>query len=176
MGAKQIILLLKLLICLVTDFLLINFFLKKINIDESGFIIVIYIIPFIIVINFFFSLILYLIFKNYYKIFILNAFLMAFLFFAIYQKESEKKKNKDFNIWLFTYDENDYKIIHWVNNDDYKINNIINKKFMVGVSKGKTLYKEDKLFLVSDSTEYYIKDNFLFKFKSSDSIKLIQER
>lgn len=162
----------------IIDYIIIWFWIKKINPDPSTSIALIYLIPLVIVINLVLATVFYFAKSTHIKLFVINSFISAVLMYFIFANRVDinQKKWKENSLlgWTFKVDETAYEIRYLIKEKSFNISERTDMHSLVGIIDGRVEISDEGevLYLISDSTIYQIKSGYLFGFDSRGSIEL----
>jgi hypothetical protein len=163
----------RLVLVTIIDFVVIWFWVKSIDPDPSIAIGLIVLVPFVAVVNLVIALILYFRKSDFSSLFFINAVIAAILMYYLFEKGIDRYQNRRIESWTFNIQDTAFTIDHWKIDDTYSMSESTNPGSSTSFQEGKFSKKGNEFYLKTDSTEYRIKDNYLFGFRGSfDSIKL----
>lgn len=165
----------KILLLTIIDFIVIWFWVKQNDPDPSVSVGIILVVPAVILINLAIAFVLYFIKRDYTKIFVINSFISAVLMYFLFLNGIDRHQERLVESWKFNIKDTVFEIIHWKPENAFSIS----ESTIPGTSgtflDGKFSTKEDVYYLTTDSTKFYIKNEYFYGFrKATDSIKLIK--
>jgi hypothetical protein len=165
---------LKLLLLTILDFIAIWLWVKQIDPSPSAALGIIIVIPTVIIINLAIALILYFTKREHTKLFVINALISAILMNYLFMKGIDRTVNRNLEMWEFNVKDTLFMITRWKLHNTFDITE--NNSFTgasITILDGKTIKKDNDYYLTTDSTQYKIRNGYLFGFRNtSDSIKL----
>jgi membrane protein YdbS with pleckstrin-like domain len=163
----------KLFLLTVIDFIIIWFWVKEIDPEPSISIAIVIVVPAVILINLTIALILYFTKKEYSKVFVINSFISAILMYFLFLNGIERHQNLRYESWKFNRKDTVFAIIHSKIDNTFSITESTNQGSSTEFLEGKFRENGNEYYLTNDSTEYKIRNEYLFGFRNStDSIKL----
>ena len=163
----------KLFFLTIIDFFIIWFWVKSNDPDPSISIALVILIPAVIIINLCIALIFYFTKREYSKVFIINSFIAAFLMYYLFINGIQRRQELRYESWRFVKNDTVFKITHFKLENTFSISENTNLGSSTSFLDGKFSRKDDKFYLITDSTEYRIQNEYLYGFRNStDSIKL----
>ncbi|MEN2415427.1 hypothetical protein [Flavobacterium mesophilum] len=163
----------KILLLTIIDFIVIWFWVKENDPDQSISIAIILVVPAVIIINLVIAFLLYFIKKEYSKIFVINSIISAVLMYFLFKNGIERHTKKIAESWTFSIKDTVFEITHWKLENTFSISESVNPGSSTSFLDGKFITKGNEYYLTTDSTKYHIKNEYLHGFRSvTDSIKL----
>lgn len=157
----------------IIDFIVIWFWVKQIDPDPSMAIGVMIVIPIVIIINIAIALVFYFTKKEYSKPFLINSLISAILMNFLFMKGIDRTVNRNLEMWEFNLKDTMFMITRWKLHNTFEITESTNSGSSTSILDGKTIKRDTYYYLTTDSTQYKIKNGYLFGFRNSlDSIKL----
>ncbi|MBF6640313.1 hypothetical protein IVB69_02350 [Flavobacterium sp. J49] len=163
----------KLFLLTIIDFIIIWFWVKEIDPEPSISIAIVIVVPAVIFINLAIALILYFTKKEYSKVFVINSFISAILMYFLFLNGIERHQNLRYESWKFNRKDTIFAIIHSKLDNTFSMTESTNQGSTTEFLEGKFRKNGNEYYLTTDSTEYKIRNEYLFGFRNStDSIKL----
>lgn len=163
----------KILLLTIFDFIVIWFWVKQIDPSPSIAIGIMIVIPTVIIINLAIALVFYFTKKEYSKLFLINSLISAIVMNFLFTKGIDRNVNRNLEMWKFNVKDTIFTITHWKLHNTFDITESTNSGSSTSFLDGKTIKKDSAFYLKTDSTQYKIKNGYLFGFKNAtDSIKL----
>ncbi|MEC4004965.1 hypothetical protein OX283_009880 [Flavobacterium sp. SUN052] len=165
----------KLFLLTIIDFIIIWFWVKESDPDPSVSIALVILVPIAIIINLAIALVLYFLRREYTKIFVINSLVSAILVYFLFLNGIERHKNLKFESWKFNRKDTIFAIVHSKLDNTFSMTESTNQGSTTEFLEGKFSKSGNEYFLKTDSTQYKIRNEYLFGFRNSvDSIKLIK--
>lgn len=166
---------LKILILTIIDFVIIWFWVKQNDPDPSISIYIFIVVPFVALLNLALALILYFTKRQYANLFVINAFISAVLMYFLFGVGINNHQKRILESWKFNISDTTFVITHWKLEKEFSISESTNPGSSTSFLDGKFITKNNESYLKTDSTEYIIKNKYLYGFrKAKDSIKLMK--
>jgi membrane protein YdbS with pleckstrin-like domain len=163
----------KIVLLAIIDFLVIGFWVKENDPDPSISIAIVILVPIVIIINLLIALLFYFVKKEHSKLFILNSIISAILMYCLFQKGIDIHQNLRYESWRFEIKDTVFKITHSKLGSTFSLSESSNSGSSTSILDGKFTQKGNEFYLTTDTTEYKIKNEYLYGFKNiKDSIKL----
>jgi membrane protein YdbS with pleckstrin-like domain len=163
----------KLFFLTIIDYIIIWFWVKENDADASVAIGILLVVPAVIVINIAIALLLYFIRKEYSKVFVINSFISAVLMYFLFISGIERHQSLRYESWKFNIKDTVFAIIHSKLDNTFTMSESTNQGSTTEFLEGKFSKNGNDYYLKADSTEYKIRNEYLFGFRNStDSIKL----
>lgn len=163
----------KILLLAIVDFVIIWWFVGKMDNDPSSFIAIIILVPLAVGINLIIALILYFIKKEYSKLFLINSLISAVFMFFIFDESINRNLWATYDSWTFKRYARTYQISLYKPDTTFSITYSVSPSSSTGVLYGKYFQSKEGIILSSDSADYTIKNNHLYGFfYKNDSIEL----
>jgi hypothetical protein len=163
----------KIILLTIIDFVIIWLLVKQMNPDPSFSIGILILVPFAVILNLIIALILYFTKREFVSLFIFNSIISGILMFYLFGKGIDRFQNERLESWSFNLQNTTYVITHWKLENTFSMSESNNSGFSTGFLDGNFIIKGNEYYLKTDSTEFIIKDNYLYKFRNeNDSIKL----
>jgi hypothetical protein len=159
----------------IIDFIVIWLYVKWEDPDPSVSIGILLLIPFVIVINLVIALYFYRTKRHFAILFIANIIPSAILMNYLFSKGIDRHQNLRYESWTFQIKDTTYEVTHYKIDNGFYMTYRTNPNSSTSFLSGKFVDNEKFYTLITDTTKYTIKNNFLFDFRS-DSIKLIQSK
>ena len=163
----------KLFLLTIIDFIIIWFWVKENDPDPSVSIALVIVVPVAIIINLAIALILYFIKREYTKVFVINSLVSAIIMYFLFLNGIERHQNLRYESWKFNRKDTIFAIIHSKLDNTFTLTESTNQGSTTEFLEGKFSKNGNEYYLKTDSTEYKIRNEYLFGFRNStDSIKL----
>ena len=163
----------KIILLTIIDFAIIWIWVKQMNPDPSISIGILILVPFAVILNLIIALILYFTKKEFVSLFAVNSIISGILMFYLFGKGIDRYQNERLESWSFKLQNTTYVITHWKFENTFSMSESNNPGSSTGFLDGNFIIKGNDYYLKTDSTEFIIKDNYLYKFRNEkDSIKL----
>ncbi|RYF26322.1 MAG: hypothetical protein EOO42_01775 [Flavobacteriales bacterium] len=163
----------RIILLTVIDFVLIWLWVKQMNPDPSISIGIIILVPFVVILNLVIALILYFTKREFTSLFLVNSIIAGILMFYLFGKGIDRYQNERLESWKFKLQNTTYVITHWKLENAFSMSESNNLGSSTGFLDGKLIKKKNEYCLTTDTTEFVIKNGYLYKFRNeSDSIKL----
>ena len=163
----------KVIILTIIDFIIIWLWVKQIDPDPSVSIGILLLIPFVVVLNLVVALILYLTKRHLALLFVINSIVSAIIIYYLYGKGIDRHQNNRLESWEFKLQDTTFQITHWKIDSTFSLSKSTNPGSSTSFLNGNFIKKGRVYYLTTDTTEYIIKDEYLYKFRNPpDSIKL----
>lgn len=157
------------------DFAIIWLWVKNINPDPSFSIGMLLFVPFVVVVNLIIAAILFFKKRELAPLFAINSIISGILMFYLLGKGIDRYQNERYESWKFKIQDKTYTITHWKPESTFSIGVSTNPGSSTGFLDGKLTKRGNKYYLTTDTTEYIIKNHYLYQFRSpTDSIPLIK--
>jgi hypothetical protein len=93
--------------------------------------------------------------------------------YYLFGKGIDRYQNERLESWKFKLQDTTYVITHWKHENTFSISESTNPGSSTGFLDGKFTKKGNSYYLTTDTTEYFIKNEYFYKFRNlTDSIKL----
>ena len=155
----------------VLDFVLIWLWVKSVNPDPSVSIYLIFLVPIVIGINLLIAGIMYFVKRDLVKLFLINSIISACLMVYLFDEGVGRYLNERLDKWEFQKSDTTFSISHWKESDSFGFLYSTDPNSSVGFLYGDYIFSNEQILLKTDSTQYKIKNGFLYGFRK-DSIKL----
>ncbi|MCI3935911.1 hypothetical protein MQX03_01795 [Chryseobacterium aahli] len=130
-------------------------------------------VPLVIILNLIIAGILYFTKREFVTLFVVNSIIAGILMFYLFGKGIDRYQNERLESWTFKLHNTTYLITHWKPENTFDMSESNNTGSSKGFLDGEFITKGNEYYLKTDTTEYIIKNGYLYKFrKESDSIKL----
>ncbi len=164
------ILVIRVLILSIIDYLIIWFYVKQVDPDPSVSIAIVLLVPAVIIINLAIALLFYFIKRQFVKIFLFNSIISAILMNIIFTQGIREHQKTRFERWGFKTANRSFEITHEKLDHTFNISERTTSGSSVEFLQGNFTVKGKDYYLTTDSTRYMIKNNFLYGFRNKDSI------
>lgn len=162
-----------LILLTVIDFIIIWLWVKQMDPDPSVSIGILLLVPLVVVLNLIIALILCFTKKKFAVLFVINSVIAGVLMYYLFGKGIDRHQNKGLESWKFQLQDTTYVITHWKLENTFSISESTNIGSSTELLDGKFTKNGNKYHLTTDTTEYFIKNDYFYKFRSpTDSIKL----
>jgi hypothetical protein len=163
----------KIIFLTILDYILIWFWVKSIDPDPSVSIGVIILVPFVFIVNISIALILHLRKNPNSKLFGINSVISAILMFYIFSAGISRHHRQRYESWTFGTKDTLFEITFSKLDSTFFISYRLDPSSSSGLLDGKFINTGSEIKLLTDSTEYIIRDNYLYGFnKYKTPIKL----
>ena len=163
----------KIILLTILDFAIIWLWIKNMNPDQSFSIGILILVPFVVILNLIVALILYFTKREFVSLFLINSIIAGILMFYLFGKGIDRYQNERLESWSFKLQNTSYVITHWKLENTFSISESNNPGSSTGFLDGKFIRKGNEYYLKTDTTEFIIKKEYLYKFRNeNDSIKL----
>jgi hypothetical protein len=164
----------KVLGLIVIDITLIWLWVKSMDPDPSVSIGIILFVPIVFVLNLILAGILYLLKrKDYAQSFLINSILASIIMVYLFGEGINRHQRNRLESWKFTESGTTFQITRWKKEKEFSFSSSTDPGSSTEFLTGKCEIKNGEFILITDSTVYRIKDNYLIGFrKSDDRIKL----
>ena len=163
----------KLFFLTIIDFIIIWFWVKEIDPEPSVSIAIVIVVPIVILINLAIALILYFTKREYSKVFVVNSFISAIIMYFLFLNGIDRHQNLRYESWKFNRKDTIFAIIHSKLDNTFSMTESTNQGSTTEFLEGKFSGNGNEYYLKTDSTEFKIRNEYLFGFRNStDSIKL----
>ncbi|WP_162550318.1 hypothetical protein [Hymenobacter nivis] len=164
------ILIIRLLILSIIDYLIIWFYVKQIDPDPSISIAIILLVPAVIVINLAIALLLHFIRRQFVKVFLVNSIISAILMNIIFTQRIREHQKIRFESWTFKTANRSFEITDGKLDHSFSMSERITSGSSIEFLQGNFIVKGNDYYLTTDSSKYVIRNSFLYGFRSKDSI------
>ncbi|QHS57035.1 hypothetical protein GWR56_16365 [Mucilaginibacter sp. 14171R-50] len=162
----------KLLILIILDFLLSWFWIKQMDPDPSISIGILIIVPLVIGINLLLALLLYFTKKELSKLFLVNALISAIIVYFVFDSGIKRHQQIRYESWDFTIGDTVFKITHMKLDSTFSMSESTMPGSSTSFLDGDFRKKGNEYHLITDSTNYVIKNGLLSGFKKDSTFKL----
>lgn len=163
----------KLFFLTIIDFIIIWFWVKENDPDPSVSIALVIVVPVAIIINLAIALFFYFFKREYTKVFVINSLVSAIIMYFLFLNGIERHQNLRYESWKFNRKDTIFAIIHSKLDSTFSMTESTNQGSTTEFLEGKFSESGNEYYLKTDSTEYKIRNEYLFGFRNStDSIKL----
>ncbi len=162
----------QILILTILDFIVIWLFVKQSDPDPSVAIGIIIVVPVVIIINLIIAGFLYAIKRQYSKAFLINSIISAIIMYNLFIAEISRHQRLRYESWNFKIKDTTFDITHSKVDSTFSITYSLTPGSSWGFIRGQIIYKNNSYLMITDTTNFIIKNNFLFGFQNIDSIKL----
>lgn len=157
----------------IVDFIVIWLLVKLVNPDPSVSILILLLVQFVVILNLIIALILYFTKQEFVSLFIINSIISGILMFYLFDMGIDQYQNERLESWEFKLQDTTFVIINWKHENSFSISESTKPGSSTSFLDGKFIKKRNSYYLTTDSTEYIIKDKYLYKFRNlRDSIEL----
>jgi len=155
----------QLFILAIVDFIVIRFWLLRIDPDPSVSIGIIFLVPSVFIVNVIISIIVAFIKKEFASLFVINSVIASILVYVLFLQGIDRHQKKRYETWQFSLIDTTFEIrlnkIDTTFNVYYKTTN----SYSVGFMEGKYTIKHNEYYLVSDSAQLKISNETLYGFR-----------
>lgn len=165
--------LIQLIVLIILDYVVIRFWVLRIDPDPSVSIGLLFLVPAVFIINIIIAIAFAFIKKQYSGLFFINSIIASILFYFIFIDGIERHQSKRYEIWKFNLHDTTFEITLSKLDTTFSIAYRTNPNSSIGFMDGQYFAKQNEYFLTSDTIKFTIKNQLLFGFKNmNDSIKL----
>ncbi len=155
------------------DFAIIWLWVKQMNPDPSISIGILILVPLVVILNLIIALILYFMKRKFVALFLVNSIISGILMSYLFGKGIDRHQNNRLESWNFKLKDETYTITHWKLENTFSMSESSSPGSSTYFLEGKFIKKGNEYYLTTDSTEFIIKNGYLYKFRNeNDSIKL----
>lgn len=164
----------KLLFLVIIDFIIIWLWVAYLNPDPSGSIYLLFLVPFVFIVNLLIAGICYLFKKkNYGKLFLINSLLSSIILPFLFQRAINRDLDNAMEEWKFNKSDTTFSIVRQKETNEFDMYFSTSPGSSWGFLTGKYFKDKGVYTLTTDSTKFYIKDSYLIGFRNiNDTIKL----
>ncbi|MCD1118458.1 hypothetical protein [Chryseobacterium turcicum] len=163
----------RIILLTIFDFAIIWLWIKQMNPDPSISIGILILVPFVVILNLIIALILYFTKREFVSLFVVNSIIAGILMFYLFGKGIDRYQNERLEIWSFKLQNTTYVITHWKLENTFSMSETNNPGSSTVFLNGKFIKKGNEYYLTTDTTEFIIKNEYFYKFRTeNDSIKL----
>ena len=162
-----------LLLLTILDLIIIGAFVINGDPDPSVSIGMIILVPIAAIINFIFAWLAYNTRRNYTNAFLINAIISSILMYYLFSWGIERHQKMRYESWNFNISDTVFEITHSKFNNLFSITYSTNPGSSWSLIDGRFIKKQDSYVLTTDSTQFIIRNNYLYGFRARDSLKLI---
>jgi hypothetical protein len=163
----------KLVLILLIDILLINYFIQLIHPEPSSSLLIIVYIPAIIIINIIICAVLARFKNDNAKYLLMNAIVSGILFFYIFNHNIDQYQKERLESWTFRIEDTTFILTHWKLEHTFTLGYSLHPGSSKGYIDGNVIISNSDYILTTDTTTYFIKNNYLINFRQSDTSILI---
>ena len=162
------------LLLTVIDFCLIWFYIYQLDLDPSAGMIIVFLVPFVLVLNLLISgFFLYRKRSNYAKLFFINSILASVIMFFLFSARMDKDAYEMAEDWEFKKNDTTFTITRWKKTNEFSVTYSLRPGSSAGYMNGSCEQKDDGWILVSDSLEMRIINEMLVGFRNAtDTLKI----
>lgn len=164
----------KLLIITIIDFLLIWLWVKQMDPDPSVSIGIFLVVPFVVGINLLLALVLYFVKRPLAKLFLINSIISAIVMYFLFDLGIKKHQQIRYESWTFKIRDTIFRIDHMKLNSTFSMSESTLPGSSTSFLDGDFRKKGNEYHLVTDSTNYVIKNGVLYGFRKYSTFKLIK--
>jgi hypothetical protein len=165
--------LIQLTVLMILDYIVIRFWVLRIDPDPSASIGLLFLVPAVFVINIIIAIVLAFIKKQYSWLFFVNSIIASFFFYFLFIDGIDRHQNKRYESWKFNLNDTTFEIILSKLDTTFNIVYRTNPVSSTGFINGQYLARQGEYFLTSDTVKLIIRNELLFGFRTTnDSIKL----
>lgn len=163
----------QLLILAILDLIIIGAFVIYGDPDPSASIGIIILVPIAAIINLIFAWLAYNTKRNYTNAFLLNTIISSILMYYLFTWGITRHQKKRYEGWNFNISDTVFRITHSKMDNTFSITYSTDPGSSWSLIDGRFIKRQDSYVLATDSTQYIIRNNYLFGFRDRDSLKLI---
>lgn len=163
----------QLLVLTAIDYVVIRFWVLRIDPDPSVSIGLLFLVPAVFVVNIIIAIVLAFIKKQYSGLFFINSIIASILFYFLFIDGIDRHQNKRYESWKFNINDTTFEITLSKLDTTFSIAYRTDPGSSTGFMDGHYLAKQSEYFLTSDTVTLIIRNELLFGFRNTnDSIKL----
>lgn len=157
----------------IVDYGIIWLWVKQMDPDPSITIAILFLVPFVVILNLIIALIFYFAKRELVSLFLSNSVIAGVLVVYLFSAGIDRHQNERIESLSFNIQNKTYEIIHWKLENTFSLSEINGPHSSTGVLDGKLTKKGTGYYLTTDTTEYIIRNGYMYKFRNeSDAIKL----
>ncbi|WP_153799135.1 hypothetical protein [Foetidibacter luteolus] len=165
--------LIQLIVLIILDYVVIRFWVIRIDPDPSVSIGLLFLIPAVFVTNIIIGVVLAFIKNQYSGLFSVNSIIASILFYFLFIDGINRHQSKRYERWKFNLNDTTFEITLSKLDTNFNIAYRKNPSYSTGFMNGQYLTNQSEYLLTSDKTILAISNEFLFGFRNTnDSIKL----
>lgn len=161
----------RLLLLTIIDFVIIWLWVRQSDPDPSVSIGLVLLVPFVVVVNLIIACILYWTKRQYTLLFVANAVPSAILMYYLFIAGIDRHQQLRYEDWSFKLMDTVYRVTHSKLDSSFYMTYSTNPGSSTGFLDGKFIDNKNYCLLRTDTSQFIIKNDFLFGFRG-DSIKL----
>ncbi|WP_290237448.1 hypothetical protein [Pedobacter aquatilis] len=163
----------RIILIAIIDFVVIWLWVKQMNPDPSVSIGILLLVPLVVLVNLIIALILYFTKRQLTSLFVINSIISGILMYYLFGQGIDRYQNNRLESWEFKLQDTTFQITHWKLNNTFSLSESTNPGSSTSFLDGNFIKKGNAFYLTTDTTEYIIKDDYIYKFRNpTDSIKL----
>lgn len=163
----------RIILLTIIDFIVIWLWVKQMDPDPSISIGILILIPFVVIVNLIIALVLYFAKREFVSLFVVNSIIAGILMSYLFGKGIDRYQNERLESWKFKLQNTTYVITHWKLENTFSMSESNHPGSSTNFLDGKFTTKGNEYYLTTDTTEFIIKNGFLYKFRNKgDSVKL----
>ena len=163
----------QLILLIVLDYIVIRFWILRIDPDPSVSIGLLFLVPAVFVVNIIIAIVLAFIKKQYSGLFFVNSIIASVLFYFLFIYGIDRHQNKRYESWKFNLNDTTFEITLSKLDTTFDIAYRTKPGSSTGFMDGKYLARQSEYFLASDTVKLIIRNELLLGFRNTnDSIKL----
>ena len=161
-------------VLLMIDIVFIWFYVDHVDPSPSVSIAIIYLVPFVFLLNLVISGLLFVFkLKQYSRLFLINSIIASFLMYFLFGKGIDRHQGRIFESWKFEQSDTIFTITRWKTTNRFSMDYSLYPGTSMGFLNGDCILSDDVWFLKSDSIEMRIEKNNLIGFRlPCDTIKI----
>lgn len=163
----------KIILLGVIDYALIWGWVKYLNPDPSVSVLSLFLVPFVVIINLIIAVAFYFFKSKNFALFVINSMISGFLMSYLFSEGIDRYQNERLESWEFKLNGITYHIIHWKTDRTFTMSKSKQAGSSTQFLEGIFSRYENGYSLTTDSTEFRIRNNYLYQFRNpADSILL----
>ncbi|RYX84082.1 hypothetical protein EON73_03560 [bacterium] len=164
----------QLLLLTALDFVIIWFWVRQQDPDPSVSIGIFLVVPLAIIVNLILATVFYFVNRKYIDAFLINSLIAAVIMYNLFIAGIDHHQRQRYESWQFNLNDTTFRITNNKLDRTFDISYSTNSGSSTTFIYGKVSSKNSIYTLTNDSLKLLIKNNSLFGFRSSDSIKMKQ--
>lgn len=162
----------KLLILTIIDFLLIWLWVKQMDPDPSVSIGIFLVVPLVVGINLLLALLLYFIRRQFSKLFLINILISGIIMYLVFGLGIKRHQQIRYESWTFKIRDTTFRITHMKLDSTFSMSESTMPGSSTSFLDGNFRKNGNEYHLITDSTNYVIKNGLLSGFKKDSTFKL----
>jgi membrane protein YdbS with pleckstrin-like domain len=162
----------QLLFLTILDFIIIWLYVRQEDPDASVSIGILLVVPLAIIINLIIAAILFVVKRRYAKTFLINSLISAAIMYYLFVAGINRHQRLRYEGWNFKIKDTTFNILHSKLDSTFSITYSLSPGSSWSFMDGRFITKNNSYLLTTDSTTFFIRNNFLSGFRGRDSIGL----